>query len=239
MRIIPAIDIIGGACVRLEQGDFSKHQTYNADPLDQAKQFEDHGMKFLHLVDLDGARSGKVINYKIIESIASKTNLHIDFGGGVRSLEDVRVVLESGAKQVSLGSVAVKKPELVDDLIQKYGTAPFILSADVKDGIIQINGWQDNAGVLLTDFVKKYGEKGILDVICTDISKDGMLSGPGMGIYKSLLQDFPATKLVASGGVSSYQDLDDLIELGCDGAIIGKAIYEGRIDLKTLEQYVD
>ena len=239
MKIIPAIDLINGQCVRLEQGDYAKSKVYNADPLDQAKAFEDAGISYLHLVDLDGAKAGKVINYKIIESIASKTNLIIDFGGGVRTDQDVKIALESGASKLSLGSIAVKNKVLATDMIQNFGADKFILSADVKKNIVQINAWQDSGDLVIDDLIEQYAELGLNEVVCTDISKDGMMQGPGKDLYKRLISKYSKIRLIASGGVTEIQDLNELQAMGCEGAIIGKAIYEGSITLKQLEQYAN
>ena len=239
MKIIPAIDLINGQCVRLEQGDYAKSKVYNADPLDQAKAFEDAGISYLHLVDLDGAKAGKVINYKIIESIASKTNLIIDFGGGVRTDQDVKIALESGASKLSLGSIAVKNKVLATDMIQNFGADKFILSADVKKDIVQINAWQDSGDLVIDDLIEQYAELGLNEVVCTDISKDGMMQGPGKDLYKRLISKYSKIRLIASGGVTEIQDLNELQAMGCEGAIIGKAIYEGSITLKQLEQYAN
>ncbi|MDA8596174.1 1-(5-phosphoribosyl)-5-[(5-phosphoribosylamino)methylideneamino]imidazole-4-carboxamide isomerase [Flavobacteriaceae bacterium] len=239
MKIIPAIDLINGQCVRLEQGDYAKSKVYNADPLDQAKAFEDAGISYLHLVDLDGAKAGKVVNYKIIESIASKTNLIIDFGGGVRTDQDVKIALESGASKLSLGSIAVKNKVLATDMIQNFGADKFILSADVKKDIVQINAWQDSGDLVIDDLIEQYAELGLNEVVCTDISKDGMMQGPGKDLYKRLISKYSKIRLIASGGVTEIQDLNELQAMGCEGAIIGKAIYEGSITLKQLEQYAN
>ncbi|MGB0776585.1 MAG: 1-(5-phosphoribosyl)-5-[(5-phosphoribosylamino)methylideneamino]imidazole-4-carboxamide isomerase [Flavobacteriaceae bacterium] len=239
MKIIPAIDLINGQCVRLEQGDYAKSKVYNANPVDQAKAFEDAGISYLHLVDLDGAKAGKVVNYKIIESIASKTNLIIDFGGGIRSNQDVKIALESGASKLSLGSIAVKNEVLATDMIQNFGADKFILSADVKKDIVQINAWQESGDLVIDDLIEQYAELGLNEVVCTDISKDGMMQGPGKDLYKRLISKYSKIRLVASGGVTEIQDLNELQAMGCEGAIIGKAIYEGSITLKQLEQYAN
>ena len=239
MKIIPAIDLINGQCVRLEQGDYAKSKVYNANPVDQAKAFEDAGISYLHLVDLDGAKAGKVVNYKIIESIASKTNLIIDFGGGIRSNQDVKIALESGASKLSLGSIAVKNEVLATDMIQNFGADKFILSADVKKDIVQINAWQESGDLVIDDLIEQYAELGLNEVVCTDISKDGMMQGPGKDLYKRLISKYSKIRLIASGGVTEIQDLHELKAIGCEGAIIGKAIYEGSITLKQLEQYAN
>jgi len=239
MKIIPAIDLINGQCVRLEQGDYDKSKIYNANPLDQAKAFEDAGISYLHLVDLDGAKAGKIINYKIIESIASKTNLIIDFGGGIRSELDVRIALDSGATKLSLGSVTVKNEILAKNIIQQFGADKFILSADVKGDVVQINAWQESSELRIDDLLEQYIPLGLNEVVCTDISKDGMLQGPGTKLYRRLISKYSQIELIASGGVTNISDLEELGEMGCSGAIIGKALYEGSITLKELERYAN
>jgi len=237
MRIIPAIDLIEGKCVRLSKGDYSTKKIYNENPLEVAKSFEDHGIEFLHLVDLDGAKSNHIVNHKVLETIASKTRLTIDFGGGLKSDDDLKIVFESGANQVTGGSIAVKQPAVFESWIQRYGSEKIILGADVKDKYIATNGWLETSDQSLFDFVKHYISKGISHVICTDISKDGMLEGPSFDLYKNLLSKFKI-KLIASGGISEFEELPKLLAMGCDGAIIGKAIYENRISLKQLEQFI-
>lgn len=239
MKIIPAIDIIQGQCVRLEQGAYQSKIIYNADPVDQAKQFEDHGIQYLHLVDLDGAKKGEIVNYRIIEKIASQTNLIIDFGGGIREEEDVRIALESGARQLNIGSKAVKDPEGFINWLKVYGNEKFILGCDVRDGFVAIDAWENQTQVELIPFIKSYLELGVNKVVCTDVSKDGMLEGPSIGLYKEMINQIHQIKLTASGGVSSLEDLDLLKSIGCDAAILGKAIYEKRITLKELEAYVN
>ncbi|BDD04872.1 1-(5-phosphoribosyl)-5-[(5-phosphoribosylamino)methylideneamino]imidazole-4-carboxamide isomerase [Aureibacter tunicatorum] len=234
MYIIPAIDLIDGKCVRLTQGDYNQKKEYNSDPLEVAKGYEDAGIEKLHLVDLDGAKAKKVINYKVLELIASKTNLKIDFGGGVQSDEDIKVVFESGAEQVTGGSIAVKNEELFTRWIEKYGAEKIILGADVREEYIAISGWQEKTEVHLFDFLQKYIDKGLRDVICTDVSKDGLLMGPSFDLYAKLMAKFPEINLIASGGVSSMQDLDKLAEMDIYGAIVGKAIYEKKITLNEI-----
>lgn len=237
MRIIPAIDIIDGKCVRLTQGDYGKKRVYNEDPLAVAIDFQDAGIKYLHLVDLDGAKAGRVTNWKVIESITGHTNLTVDFGGGIKTDNDIRSLFDAGVAQVNLGSIAVKDPEKVAGWIQQWGADKIILSADVRNEIISINGWLERSTIHINDFVAGYLDKGIQYVTCTDISTDGMLSGPNLELYSALMKRFPAIKLIASGGVSSMQDLRDLEEINIDGVIIGRAIYEGKItltDLRTL-----
>ncbi len=233
MQIIPAIDIINGACVRLEQGDYKKQKTYNEDPLEVAKQFEANGIKRLHMVDLDGAKSKHIVNYKVLENIASKTNLQIDFGGGIKSDDDLRIAFESGAAQITGGSIAVSNPELFLSWLDNYGPDKIILGADCRAGKIATQGWKTQTQLTVHDFINDYYAKGIKQVICTDIAKDGMLEGPSTGLYKELLNQNPID-LIASGGVSGMQDVIDMQEIGCYGVIIGKAIYEGKITLKEL-----
>lgn len=239
MRIIPAIDIIEGKCVRLSQGDYNKKTIYSYNPLEMAQRFEDYGIGFLHLVDLDGAKSSKIINYKILEQIALKTTLKVDFGGGLKSIEDVKVAFESGASQVTLGSIAVSDPETFNDLFEKYGSDKVILGADFLDNKIKTNGWINDTGYDFMDFLEYYISRGIKYVIPTDISKDGMLTGPSTGIYKDILNSFKDVFLIASGGISIIKDLDDLKEAGCEGAILGKAIYENKIELKSLSNFIE
>jgi phosphoribosylformimino-5-aminoimidazole carboxamide ribotide isomerase len=238
MRIIPAIDIIEGKCVRLSQGDYNRKTVYNEDPLEVAQQFEDAGIRYLHLVDLDGAKAGKIINWKVLESIANHTQLIIDAGGGIKTEEDLKVVLSSGAKQANIGSLAVSKPDVVFDWINRFGSEVIILSADVKGNQVAVAGWMENSGIELNDLMRKYVENGLRYVVCTDISKDGMLQGPSIDLYKQLLTDFPAVQLIASGGVATIEDVDTLNTIGVNGVIIGKAIYEGRIKLSELGRFI-
>lgn len=241
MRIIPAIDIIDGKCVRLSKGKYDTKKIYSENPLEVARSFEDHGIKYLHVVDLDGAKLGHVVNYKILSEIASKTNLSIDFGGGIKTEDDLRKVFESGAQQVTGGSMAVKDPDLFKEWIIKYGSHKIILGADFyptsSGNRIAVSGWQQESNEELIPFIAKYRDSGIKYAICTDISKDGMLIGPGSSIYSTILKEIPGINLIASGGVSSINDIIDLAAIGCEGAIIGKAIYEGNITLKQLETY--
>ena len=238
MRIIPAIDIIDGKCVRLSKGDYSTQKVYNEDPLEVAKAFEAHGIKYLHLVDLDGAKSQHIVNYKVLEQIASHTQLQIDFGGGIKSDEDVRIAFESGAQQLTGGSVAAKSPALFEKWLSAYGSEKIILGADAKDRFIATHGWEQTSDLDVIDFVKDYQKKGVSYVICTDVSKDGMLAGPSFDLYKELLSEVLDIKLIASGGISTFDELPQLAAMGCEGVIIGKAIYEKRIPLKTLENYI-
>ena len=235
MRIIPAIDIIDGKCVRLSKGDYNSKKIYNENPLEVAKEFEDAGIQYLHLVDLDGAKSMHVVNYKLLEQICVKTNLKVDFGGGIKSNEDIKIAFESGANQITGGSVAVKDAELFESWIKTYGREKIILGADAMNGKIATDGWLETSEMELIPFIKEYQSKGIEYVICTDISKDGMLEGSANDLYRDIL-DQADIKLIASGGVTSMKDIEELIEMKCDGAIIGKAIYEGRITLKELSK---
>jgi len=237
MRIIPAIDIIDGKCVRLSKGDYDTKIIYNENPLEVAKSFEAHGIEYLHLVDLDGAKSSKIVNYKIVEQIASQTNLQIDFGGGLKSDEDLKIAFESGAKQITGGSIAVKNRAIFEKWIAEYGADRIILGADAKEEKVAISGWLEESDEDLIPFIKQYQSKGIQYVICTDIAKDGMLQGPSFDLYAKILEQCDV-KLIASGGISTFDELPKLAELGCEGTIIGKAIYEGRITLKQLENYI-
>lgn len=237
MKIIPAIDLIDGKCVRLTQGDYGQKKIYNENPLEVARSFEDAGLRFLHLVDLDGAKAGKVINWNVVETLTSKTKLSIDFGGGIKTHEEISRLLNAGIKQVNLGSIAVKNSQLVIGWIQKFGADKIILSADVKDDLVQINGWQENAAMTISDFVQTYLENGIKTVTCTDIATDGMLTGPNTALYKKLMAKFPQIDWIASGGVSGIEDVFDLKSAGVNGVIIGKAIYEGRISLNQLSNF--
>lgn len=237
MRIIPAIDIIEGKCIRLSKGDYDTKKIYNESPLEVAKAYEAHGIEFLHLVDLDGAKSKHIVNHKVLETIATQTSLKIDFGGGLKSDEDLRIAFESGASQITGGSIAVKSPETFESWILNYGSEKIILGADVKGTHIATNGWLETSDQTLFDFVKDYHAKGIDFVICTDISKDGMLEGPAFELYQNLLSQVKV-KLIASGGISAFEELPQLQELGCEGVIIGKAIYENRISLKQLENFI-
>ena len=237
IQIIPAIDIINGKCVRLTQGDYEQKKEYG-DPLEMALMFEDHGMVRLHVVDLDGARERRVINYRILEQIASRTSLVLDAGGGIRSDEDVHIVLESGAQMITGGSVAVKDRALFLGWLRQYGSDRIILGSDFKEGKIAVSGWEEGTGENLMDFLEGYTEDGITKTICTDISKDGMLEGPSVEIYREISERFPGLELIASGGISSMEDVENLDRDGIGGVIIGKAIYENRIDLKDLESYI-
>lgn len=238
MRIIPAIDIIEGKCVRLSKGNYDTKKIYNENPLEVAKSFEAHGIQYLHLVDLDGAKSSRIVNYKILEQIASKTNLKIDFGGGLKSNADLKIAFESGANQVTGGSIAIKQPDTFKSWIQQYGAEKIILGADSMNENVAISGWLEESKEDLIPFINSYQKKGVQNVICTDISKDGMLEGPSFDLYQRILEQTKDLKLIASGGISAFNELPKLAELGCEGTIIGKAIYEGRISLKQLENYI-
>lgn len=237
IELIPAIDIIEGRCVRLTQGDYAQKKEYG-DPLEMALQFEGHGLKRLHLVDLDGARQQRVVNFRILEQIASRTSLVIDAGGGVRSDEDLRIVFESGASMVSGGSIAVKDRELFLGWLEQYGSERIILGADFRAGKVAVSGWHENTALDLLTFIADYRNEGIVKVICTDIDKDGMLEGPSIETYKKLKAEDNELHLVASGGISKMEDIELLDEAGIDGVIFGKAIYEGKIPLPTLESYI-
>lgn len=235
MRIIPAIDIIDGKCVRLTKGDYTTKKIYNENPHEIAKSFEDNGIQFLHLVDLDGAKSNRIINYKILEKLASQTTLAIDFGGGLKSEKDVEIAFESGAKQITGGSIAAKNRSEFVGWINRFGAEKVILGADCKDRKIATDGWLEESDTDVIEFIQSYEENGIRDVISTDISKDGMLKGPSIKLYKDILNQTQVS-LIASGGVSNINDLYRLKEIGCSGVIIGKAIYEGRITIKELSE---
>ena len=246
MRIIPAIDIIEGKCVRLSKGDYDTKKIYNEHPLEVAKEFEAHGIQYLHLVDLDGAKSKHIVNHKVLEQIASKTSLKIDFGGGLKTNEDLRIAFESGVNQITGGSIAVKDKETFTSWIKTYSADKIILGADAMDEKVAVAGWQEESNEELLPFIQSYQEKGIQYVICTDISKDGMLEGPSFELYKKILADTDVAssaveksiKLIASGGISTFDELPKLAEIGCEGTIVGKAIYENRISLKQLENYI-
>ncbi|MFV0471237.1 MAG: 1-(5-phosphoribosyl)-5-[(5-phosphoribosylamino)methylideneamino]imidazole-4-carboxamide isomerase [Paludibacteraceae bacterium] len=238
IEIIPAIDIIDGKCVRLTQGDYSQKKIYNENPLEIAKIFADSGIKRLHLVDLDGAKANHIVNYHILESIASGTNLIIDFGGGLKSDNDLRIAFECGASMITGGSIAVKNPDTFSNWIVKYGSDKLILGADVKDEKIAVSGWTENTDIELTSFIKKYRRQGISKVICTDIAKDGMLEGVSIDLYEKTLRNFPELYLIASGGVSSIYDIIKLNDSNIPAVIFGKAIYEGKIKMKELEPFL-
>ena len=237
MRIIPAIDIIDGKCVRLSKGDYDTKIIYDENPLEIAKKFENHGIEYLHLVDLDGAKSNKIINHKILEQIATRTNLKIDFGGGIKSTSDLILAFESGAHQIIGGSIAIKNPSLFALWLDEFGSDKIILGADALHEKIAISGWLEACNENLIPFINKFQNIGIEYVICTDINQDGMLNGPNFDLYQKIILQSSALKLIASGGISNIDDLYKLENLGCEGTIIGKAIYENRITLKQLENY--
>lgn len=234
IEIIPAIDIIDGKCVRLSQGDYDIKKIYNEDPLEVAKMFEDAGIRRLHLVDLDGAKAKRIVNISVLEKIASNTSLIIDFGGGVQSDEDIEIAFNSGAAMVTGGSIAVRNQELFTGWLTKYGNDKIILGADCKNHKIAVSGWQESTSLDIISFVGDYREKGATKVICTDISKDGMLQGPSIDLYKEILTVYPSIYLIASGGVSCFQDILDLENAGIPAVILGKAIYENKVTLKEL-----
>lgn len=234
MRIIPAIDLINGKCVRLEKGDYNRKTEYREDPLEVAKEFEDAGLQYLHLVDLDGAKAGTLLNWKVLERICANTALKVDVGGGIKSDKDLQIALDCGAKQVNVGSLAVKNPEQFRVWLQEKGGNVMILSADVRDSKIAVSGWQEQTDIELTTFIEGFLADGLKTVVTTDISRDGMLTGPSIELYHQLRTEFPDLDFVASGGVSSMSDLEDLATIGMGGAILGKAIYEGRITLEDL-----
>lgn len=235
MRIIPAIDIIDGKCVRLTKGDYATQKIYNESPLEVAKEFDANGIQYLHLVDLDGAKSKHIVNYKVLETIARNTSLKIDFGGGIKSDEDVKIAFENGASQITGGSIAVQNPNTFLEWLEKYGSGKIILGADANNRKIATQGWLESSEKDVVEFIAEYEQKGISYVVCTDIAKDGMLQGTSNELYQEILQK-TNVKLIASGGVSSLDDLIKLKEIGCEGAIVGKAIYEGRILLKELRK---
>lgn len=237
MQIIPAIDIIEGKCVRLTQGDYGQKKIYNEHPLEVARQFEDNGLLRLHLVDLDGAKAGAVKNWKVLETIAGKTKLVIDFGGGIKTEKDLEIVYGSGAALATIGSLAVKGEELFSQWLIQYGADKFLLGADVKDEKIAVSGWVETTDIWIYDFLQKYIEKGVKQVFCTDVSKDGLLQGPSLELYKNIIEKFPGLQFIASGGVSSVRDIDELENIGCQAVIIGKAIYEGHVSLADLKRY--
>ena len=238
MEIIPAIDIIDGKCVRLEKGDFEKKIIYHNDPVGVAKSFEAVGIKRLHIVDLDGAKGQSLKNIKTLESISKNTSLVIDFGGGLKTTENLRSVFNAGAGMVSVGSVTIKDPDLFAQWVLDFGTDQFLPGADVLEKKIKIHGWKEETGIDIFDFIKRMTGLGISRVFCTDISKDGMMQGPATDLYKEILTKFPALHLIASGGISCYENLLSLQAAGCNGVIVGKAIYEKRISLKQLEDFI-
>ena len=236
IEIIPAIDIIDAKCVRLSQGDYAQKKVYNENPLEVAKEFEANGIKRLHLVDLDGAKSSRIVNYKVLENIATHTNLTIDFGGGLKTDEDLRIAFESGASMVTGGSIAVKNRDMFLSWLKKYGSEKIILGADAKNEQIAVSGWQEGTSLNLFDFLKDYVAEGVSKIICTDISKDGMLQGSNVDLYVKIKMQFPTLYVIASGGISSIDDILNLNDKGIDAVITGKAIYEGKITLKDLQK---
>jgi phosphoribosylformimino-5-aminoimidazole carboxamide ribotide isomerase len=238
IEIIPAIDIIDGKCVRLTKGDFNQKKIYSNNPVEVAKQFEDAGIQRLHLVDLDGAKTGTIKNLSILEKIAYQTRLKIDFGGGVKTEKDVTSILNVGATFVTIGSLAVKNPTLLAAWVKQFGAYKFIIGADTLNGLIQINGWQKSTAINIFDFIAELLALGITQVFCTDITKDGMQEGPSFELYKQIKTKNPSMNLIASGGVTTVNDIEELVNVGCSGVIIGKAIYEGTIQLTQLKQYL-
>jgi phosphoribosylformimino-5-aminoimidazole carboxamide ribotide isomerase len=237
MQIIPAIDIIEGKCVRLTEGDYAQKKIYNEDPLEVAKQFEGVGLMRLHLVDLDGAKSGKVINWKVLEKIANKTNLVIDFGGGIKTEATLKTVLDTGATYATIGSLAVKERAIFEQWIERFGADIFMLGADVHTEKIAVGGWLEKTEIDVYNFIGSYMNKGVTQLFCTDIQKDGKLEGPSIELYQKILQQFPTLQLIASGGVSQLKDLEELRTIGCSAAIVGKAIYENKISLTELSTF--
>ena len=237
MKIIAAIDIVEGKCVRLTQGNFGKMKVYTEDPVEMALKFQDADLEYIHVVDLEGAQRGAVVNWKTLEDIRANTALRIDFGGGVKTTEDVEALLELNIDRINVGSVAVREPQKFIGWIERFGADNFILSTDVKGNEIKVNGWQDKTGVTIYDIIQQYIPTGIKHVTCTDISADGTLGGPNLALYKKLLNHFPDIKFIASGGVASMDDLDKLKHIGVQGVIIGKAIYEGKLSLAQLAAF--
>jgi len=237
MNLIPAIDLIDGKCVRLTQGDYAQKKVYSEDPLEVAKAVEGAGLRRLHLVDLDGARARRIVNWKVLERIAAHTGLWIDFGGGMKSDEDLRIAFSCGARQVTGGTVAVKAPDLFERWLRAYGPERIILGADARDGRMAVSGWQEESELELMDFLANYQDRGIRYVISTDIRKDGKLEGPALDIYRAIREAYPEFRLIASGGITTHGDLDELHAIGCYGAIVGKALYEGRLSLPQLGRW--
>ena len=237
MILVPAIDIINGQCVRLTKGDYDTKKVYNESPVEVAKAFEGAGLTHVHVVDLDGARAKHIVNANVLEQIATQTSLQVDFGGGIKSETDLQTAFDSGASQVTLGSIAVSEPELVGEWLEKFGAEQLILGADAKNRRIATHGWEQDSGLDVIDFVKDYAQKGFEYVLCTDVAKDGMLAGPSLELYYEILEQLPELSLIASGGVTTMDDIYQCAELGCTAAIIGKAIYENKLSLKELERY--
>ena len=238
IELIPAIDIIDGKCVRLSQGDYNRQKVYNENPLEVAKEFEANGICRLHVVDLDGAKSSHIVNYKVLDQLAGHTSLTIDFGGGIKTDEDLTIAFEYGAQMVTLGSIAVKNPDLFKSWLHKYGAEKIILGADVKNNRISVNGWKEESQQELLPFLDGYTQEGIRKVLCTDISRDGMLQGPSIDLYKQIMAQFPDMHLIASGGVSGLDDIIRLDEAGIPAVVFGKALYEGHITLKDLNRFM-
>lgn len=238
IEIIPAIDIINGKCVRLSQGDFQTQKIYSESPVDIAKEFEEAGIKRLHIVDLDGAKKGTIVNIEVLENIASQTKLKIDFGGGIKTTEDAEKVFNAGASIINIGSIAIKQPEVVVEWIEKFGAEKILLGADVKNEKIVINGWQQSTEINIIDYLKDWSSKKMNNIFCTDVSKDGLLQGTSIDLYRKIIQSIPGIHLTASGGVSSIEDIEELEAIGCSGVIIGKALYEGKIKLNELKKFL-
>ncbi len=238
IELIPAIDVIDGKCVRLSQGDYQSKKVYNENPVEVAKMFEAYGIHRLHVVDLDGAASKHVVNYKVLETLAGQTSLVIDFGGGIKSDEDLHIAFESGAQMVTLGSIAVKEPDTFNRWMEVYGSERIILGADAKDGKIAVNGWLECSRLELMPFLDDYIKKGVAKVLCTDISRDGMLNGPSLELYKQIMEVHPDLHLIASGGISGMKDIEALNEAGIPAVVFGKAFYEGRITLQDLKAFL-
>lgn len=237
MEIIPAIDIIDGKCVRLTHGDYSRKKIYNEHPLEVARQFEDAGLQRLHLVDLDGAKEGKVKNWKVLETLTAKTSLAIDFGGGIKTEKDVQIVFECGSQYATVGSIAVKEKETFIGWLKKFGAGKFLLGADVRDEKLTISGWTEGTEIWIYDFIQDYIENGVQQLFCTDVAKDGALEGPSIELYKNIIRKFPKLHFIASGGVRHLDDVYELKDMGCSGVIIGKALYEARISIEDLKKF--
>jgi len=238
IEIIPAIDIINGKCVRLSQGDFETQKIYSESPVDIAKGFEEAGIKRLHIVDLDGAKKGSIVNIHVLENIASQTSLKIDFGGGIKTTSDAEKIFNAGASIINIGSIAIKQPHIVVEWIEKFAAEKILLGADVKDEKIVINGWQQSTEINIIAYLKEWSSKKMNNIFCTDVSKDGLLQGASVNLYKKILKTIPGIHLTASGGVSSIQDVEELETIGCSGVIIGKALYEGKIKLNELKKFI-
>ena len=238
IELIPAIDIIGGKCVRLTQGEYDSKKIYNEQPLEVALEFEANGLKRLHMVDLDGAKNSHIVNYRVLDRIASRTSMTIDFGGGIKAEDDIKMAFDYGADMVTLGSVAVKKPELFADWLQRYGAEKIILGADARNGMVSVSGWKEDSSEELIPFLKTKCSQGINKVLCTDITRDGMLGGPSVSLYQEVMSNFPEMYLIASGGVGSIDDIYELNEKGIPAVVFGKAIYEGRIKLTDLKDFI-